>query len=248
MKDIDRFFGSLDLDEYAFFFDFDGTLAEIAPRPQDVELPPAMTRNLLRLSARTHGAVAIITGRNRAEIHPHLDHEIPVAGLHGTDFPQPDPAEADRAAHRIAAMRPLIAHFAGLLDKHPGALIEDKGQGIALHWRGAPAAENDLRKAAQQALAGLGPDWQLQPGKCVVEIRPAGEDKGTALRRFMARAPFAGRRPLAFGDDLNDQPMLDAARNAGGLAIALGERALAADLRLPGPAALADWLERRLGA
>ena len=62
----------------------------------------------------------------------------------------------------------------------------------------------------------------------------------------MTAPPFAGRLPVAFGDDLNDMPMLAAARELGGLAVCMGERDLPADHRLSGPAALAAWLERRL--
>ncbi|WP_167620051.1 trehalose-phosphatase [Paracoccus ravus] len=245
MKDNVREFGSLDLDRHAFFFDFDGTLAEIAPRPQDVTLGEVMRQNITRLSLRTGGAVAIITGRNRAEITPHLDSEIPVAALHGVDFPgRADVAVADR----INAIRPLLPPLARLVVRHPGAVLEDKGQGLALHWRAAPSAEGAMVEAAHETLATLGAGWQIQPGKCVAEIRPVGDDKGGALRRFMTIDPFLGRRPVAFGDDLNDLPMLAAARSAGGLAVALGERDLPADIRLSGPAELGDWLERRLEA
>jgi hypothetical protein len=84
------------------------------------------------------------------------------------------------------------------------------------------------------------------PLEFVAELRQSGGDKGSALRRFMAEPPFAGRRPVAFGDDLNDMPMLAAARELGGLAVAMGERDLPADHRLSGPRALAEWLERGL--
>lgn len=272
LKDTAPPFGSLDLDRHAFFFDFDGTLAEIAPRPQDVVLSERLRRHLLRLHDLTEGAVAIITGRNRDEILALLGAELPVAGLHGLDFPQPDfprtgaafdtqeggtqegdprdPRAGDPAAARRAraqAIRPWLEPLGRLVAAHPGTLLEDKGQGLALHWRGAPEAEPAMIDAARRVLEALGDGWQLQPGKCVAEIRPAGEDKGSALRRFLRIPPFRGRRPVAFGDDLNDLPMLSAAREAGGLAVAMGERDLPADLRLAGPDALAEWLERRLG-
>ncbi|WP_155094322.1 trehalose-phosphatase [Paracoccus aestuariivivens] len=246
MRDIFKDFGSLDLDQHAFFFDFDGTLAEIAPRPQDVSLGFGIRRDILRLSERTNGAVAIITGRNRDEITPHLDATIPIAGLHGVDFPG-NAADPD-LAEKVAAIRPLLPALTDLVATYPGAVLEDKGQGLALHWRGAPSSEAVMLAAANQSLALLGANWRLQLGKSVAEIRPVGDDKGVALRRFMAQPPFADRRPIAFGDDLNDLPMLEAARESGGMAVALGERDLPADIHLSGPAELADWLERRLEA
>ncbi|MDS9469100.1 trehalose-phosphatase [Paracoccus sp. MBLB3053] len=250
MKDNPKEFEALDLDAHAFFFDFDGTLADIALHPRDVFLTTELRRSILSLSLRTGGAVAIITGRNRAEIHPHLGEELPVAGLHGVDFPadaEGSAANSD-AERRILAVRPLLPALAELVKAHPGALLEDKGQGLALHWRGAPMAEAAMMVAAERTLEQLGQEWSLQPGKCVAEIRPVGGDKGTALLRFMTQPPFEGRRPIAFGDDLNDLPMFEAARSLGGLAVALGERDLPADIRLSGPAELAEWLERRLDA
>ncbi|WP_185958556.1 trehalose-phosphatase [Paracoccus laeviglucosivorans] len=247
MKDTALQFGSLDLDRHAFFFDFDGTLAELVDDPADVRLADELRRDLLALSARTNGAVAIITGRHRAEITPLLGDIIPIAGLHGTDFPG-DVANDPGLAERVSAVRPLIEQLTTLVEANPGTILEDKGQGLALHWRAAPDKGELMTHAAEQALATLGPRWRMQPGKCVAELRPVGDDKGVALHRFMALPAFAGRRPVAFGDDLNDLPMLQAARDSGGLAIALGERNLPADLRLPGPSTLAAWLAERLAA
>ena len=246
LKDIALQFGSLDLDRHAFFFDFDGTLAELVDDPANVSLAGELAADLARLSARTRGAVAIITGRRRDEVAPMLG-DIPVAGLHGSDFPG-DIAQTDQDAVRMAVIRPLLPALADLVAAHPGAILEDKGAGLALHWRGAPGASEVMSRAADQTLAALGPDWRMQHGKCVAEIRSVGDDKGVALRRFMAEPAFADRRPVAFGDDLNDLPMLQAARDFGGIAVALGERDLPADLRLAGPAALAAWLSERLAA
>ncbi len=42
-------------------------------------------------------------------------------------------------------------------------------------------------------------------GKQLVEIRPDGRDKGTAILDFMQEPPFAGRMPVFVGDDLTDE-------------------------------------------
>lgn len=243
MKDTAPALDALDLDRHAFFFDFDGTLADFTGDPADVGLDARLGADLSRLFQRTGGAVAIVTGRHRAEILVHIDAAIPVAGLHGTEFPG-DAATHDPALARQVA--PLLPGLSALVTAYPGTLLEEKDHGFALHWRQAPQHEQAMIAAAEQAQADLGPDWVIQHGKFVAELRQAGGDKGTALRRFMAAPPFAGRLPVAFGDDLNDMPMLAAARELGGIAVCMGERVLPADHRLPGPAALASWLERRL--
>lgn len=232
------------LDRQAFFFDFDGTLADIAPRPREVVLAPRCRDILLQLSQRTGGAVAVLSGRPRVELAKLIPAGICAAGLHGLEI---DDAPAP-SLQTPAELRAVRDHLTTIAARHPGALIEDKRQALALHWRLAPAAEAALMIAAQQAVSGLGEGWTLQPGKCVVEIRPRGRDKGDALKYLMGQAPFQGRCPIAFGDDLTDIPMLRAAQELGGTAVAIGERDLPCDLRLSGPTELAHWLNRRLAS
>ena len=83
----------------------------------------------------------------------------------------------------------------------------------------------------------------------MLEVRPAGIDKGSALARFMEDPPFAGRRPLAIGDDLTDEHMFRVAVDMGGLAVRVGtdERETAATARLDDPHAVRAWLSNLAG-
>ncbi|MDP2022668.1 MAG: trehalose-phosphatase, partial [Hydrogenophaga sp.] len=47
----------------ALFLDFDGTLAELAPRPDEVVVPRELVALLERLHAQLDGALALVTGR-----------------------------------------------------------------------------------------------------------------------------------------------------------------------------------------
>ena len=78
----------------------------------------------------------------------------------------------------------------------------------------------------------------------MVEVRPAGIDKGGALTRFMEEPAFAGRRPLAVGDDLTDEHMFAVAVEMGGLAVRVGNdsRETAAAARLDDPQSVRSWL------
>ena len=74
----------IEADHLAFFFDFDGTLADIAERPEDVEVTDATRTALTALRHSMQGAVAIITGRDIAAIDQFLTPvQLPVAGVHG---------------------------------------------------------------------------------------------------------------------------------------------------------------------
>ena len=47
----------------ALFLDFDGTLVDLAERPEDVVVPPPLVDTLRELHAYLGGALAVISGR-----------------------------------------------------------------------------------------------------------------------------------------------------------------------------------------
>src|SRR3546814_5690882 len=88
---------------------------------------------------------------------------------------------------------------------HPGLLLEDKGQSLALHFRNAPGC-GPAAEALLRSLIGPGPSpLELKRGKMVLEVKPGSVDKGTAVAAFMEEPPFAGRRPVFIGDDVTDE-------------------------------------------
>jgi len=101
-------------------------------------------------------------------------------------------------------------------------------------WPVTRAAVADVLRDA----AGL----EALPGKMVVEIKPAGVDKGDAIAAFMRSPPFAGRMPLFAGDDVTDEAGFVVVRELGGVGLLVGQRATAATAVLPNPDALRAWL------
>jgi trehalose 6-phosphate phosphatase len=76
----------------------------------------------------------------------------------------------------------------------------------------------------------------------LLEVRPEGRDKGTAIDDFMAEAPFAGRVPVFVGDDLTDEHGFAAVERLGGWTVKVGPGRTAARFRLADPAAVRQWL------
>ena len=90
-------------------------------------------------------------------------------------------------------------------------------------------------------------DLLLQRGKMVAELRPAGANKGDALKALMREPRFMGARPLFVGDDLTDEHAFGAAAELGGAGILVGPpRETAARYRLESVKAVADWLQAAL--
>src|SRR5205085_3714514 len=151
----------------ALFIDVDGTLLEIAPRPELVEVAPSLPDLLRRLGDEREGALALISGRPIAE----LDRLFrpwrgAAAGLHGIERRRPDGSyisagnrEADQAAD--AARDRLRPALADLARRHPGAWIEDKGRTLALHYRAVPEAGAAICSASEGLLQACGDTLRL---------------------------------------------------------------------------------------
>ncbi|WP_202315112.1 trehalose-phosphatase [Mesorhizobium sp. L-8-3] len=225
------------------FLDIDGTLLDLAQTPDAVVVPNGLDADLAGLAARVGGALALVTGRPVDFVETLFPgHGFFVAGLHGAEIRTPGSVEPAFAlgVRRFEEAKTRIAEAAR---NWPGVLVEDKGIAVALHYRLSPASEaavNALMTEIQRSV----PGWELQPGKCVLELRPAGRDKGGALKAFMEHAPFIGRLPLAIGDDVTDEAMFRAANDAGGLSVRVAGAGFptAARGHVASPAALRAWI------
>lgn len=234
---------------WALFLDIDGTLIELAPTPDAIVVPPALPSTLQAVSEKFGGALALVTGRALAYADRlFTPHRFPIAGLHGAER-----RLADGAIDRVTVttqFEALKQRLAAATSAWDGVLIEDKGAAVGAHYRQAPERQAELDALMVTAAAEAGPEFTLQRGKMVIEIRPARASKGEALHSFLSEPPFAGRLPIAIGDDLTDEAMFKAANALGGRSIRVGEPVLPdgspsqASLFLPSVAALGDILAR----
>jgi trehalose 6-phosphate phosphatase len=225
----------------ALFLDFDGTLLHLQDDPAAVRADHALLALLRSCAARLEGALAIISGRSLATLDARLAPErFPAAGLHGLERRDFSGNTRSEGAD-VAQLRRLASALAAAMEEMPMTLLEDKGASLALHWRRAPAHAAAVRGLAAQALHQLGPRYRLLEGNCVVELVPAVASKGHAVRAFLQEAPFRGRRPVFVGDDITDLDGFAAARESGGVAIAVGTR-VSGDFRLADAGAVRAWL------
>jgi trehalose 6-phosphate phosphatase len=167
---------------------------------------------LARLTSSVN-AVVIITGRPAVAAveyggFAHVDGLV-VLGQYGVErwesgsvrTPEPPPGVAE-----VRAKLPAVLKAAGAPE---GTSIEDKGHALAVHTRrtAEPQVALDRLRGIVAALAertGL----TVEPGRFVLELRPPGIDKGTALRAFVAER--YAKSVLYAGDDLGDLAAYDA--------------------------------------
>ena len=230
--------------EIALYLDVDGTLLHIAATPDAVAIERPTIELLLQAHAATGGALALITGRTIADVdRMFAPLALAVAGQHGFER-----RDAAGGLHRHARHVPGLAEVRAELDAfaaaHPGVLIEDKGLTLALHYRLAPQAGPAAAALAARIAARSADALAIQLGKMVVELRPAGRDKGTAIAEFMDEAPFRGRTPVFLGDDLTDEHGFAIVNGLGGLSVKVGDGPTAARTRLAGVDEVRRWLAR----
>ena len=234
----------VDSRDWALFLDVDGTLLGIAEHPGAVSVDRPLISLLDRLQAAAAGAVALISGRSVADIDRlFAPLELPAAGQHGLER-----RDAQGRMHRqplpVTAMENARAQLARLARTRAGVWVEDKGASLALHYRAAPQLGAELAVLVGDIVAGLGGEFELQPGKMVLEVKPGGRDKGTAIAEFMQERPFLGRTPVFIGDDHTDEFGFALVNHTGGHSVKVGEGASAARWRLPDALAVRTWLEK----
>ncbi len=226
-----------------FFLDIDGTLLEIAERPQLVRIDEDLGRLLAGLRDAAGGAFALISGRSVAEIDRLFGRNFCAAGQHGAERRD---AAGKMHLHRVplAGLRKAQKRLGRMVAGHPALVLEDKGMNLALHYRLAPELGAMVHEAVRRLVEELGDDFEMQAGKMVMEIKPSGKDKGTAIAEFLAEAPFQGRLPVFIGDDLTDEFGFELINRVGGCSVKVGEGSSAAHWRLPNADAVRSWLKR----
>lgn len=230
---------------WALFLDFDGTLVDIADRPDAVVVDPGLPDLLRRVSQRLSGALAVVSGRPISEIDSFLQTAVvPVAGLHGVERREfeGDIRVGEVPDELIAEARERLSRYA---DGHDGVLLEDKGVGLVLHYRLAPEKQGECEAMTAAIAASSNGRLVVQPGKMVSELKARGHHKGHAVEAFLALPPFSGRTPVFVGDDVTDEAAFEVVNALDGISIRVGAQdGTVARYVAGGPEDIRKWLGR----
>jgi trehalose 6-phosphate phosphatase len=217
--------------------DFDGTLAPIAPHPDDAR-PVAGVRQVLRDVRATGAALAIVTGRSAASLLRISGFDavpgIVIYGLHGVERWENGQLRAPATPAGIAELRVLLPKIVASAARDTAVWIEDKELSLVVHTR--LTAEPDrlvelLRAPVTEAVTAAG--LEVRPGREVLEICIPGTDKGTAIRELIGDETAA---VCYAGDDVGDLP---AVREVNAWAARTGRPKLAVAISSPGTGPLA---------
>lgn len=222
--------------------DFDGTLAPIVVNSWEAAAPPASIEALAALGnlPRTH--TAILTGRSLAQLAGlgPLPSSLVRIGSHGAEWG--DRLLAPLTDAQAAALAEGRARAVTFVHGLPGAVLEDKPTGFAVHVRAMADRDRAARVPEEVAslLADL-PDVTLLYGKQVVEATVTHTSKGIALD--MLREALGATAVVYAGDDVTDETVF-AVLGPDDVGIKVGDGPTVATYRIADPAAITEVLVR----
>ena len=233
----------------AFSLDYDGTLTPIVSRPEDAVLSSEMRENVRNLAANF--PVFVVSGRGRRNVESLVGVEgLGYVGSHGFDIRGPADSKIARevAADSLPALDLAEAELGTALAGVPGALIERKRFGIAVHFRlVADSAFARVDEAIGRSLANHS-SLRRAEGKKVIELRPDVDwDKGHAVLWLLHELDLDDSHTIHIGDDLTDETVFRALKDRGtGIFVGGEDRPTDATLRLENPDQVGEFLRQML--
>jgi trehalose-phosphatase len=230
--------------------DYDGTLVPCREDPSQAVPEPELLGLLDRLAAHPNRRVAIVSGRSADDLRRFIPGKAcHLLALHGAQYVDPEGRRFDRVdlAPCRAVVRIVAEECRALLASVPCVRIEDKGAALSLHTRGCDRESEDRATRLFEEIGRRAIDGGVLTmfrGSHVVELKPAGADKGSGALWLLERFGPAWY-PVYVGDDTTDEDGFRALRELGAT-IRVGPTGppTLARMRLDDVAAVRELLER----
>jgi len=226
--------------------DYDGTLTHFVATPLGAQLSPHMERVLTSLSEHGHAAVAIFSGRDRADLQGRVGiPKLIYAGNHGLEISGPGFLFIEpTAAGYATASQELAEQLTQKLQPIKGAIVEFKGLTVSVHYRQVANEEwETVRHHVHATLAKVTHPFVLTPGEKVFEIRPRVYwNKGSAVGWIKDKLAKTDVLPIYVGDDSTDEDAFAGMQDA--ITVKVGHVSeTAARYKLEGPTEVRKFLE-----
>jgi len=225
--------------------DYDGTLAPFARIPSQAKPSAELIGYMKKLSEDVRNNVVLISGRDETTLSSWFgDLRISLVAEHGASIRYEGGAWEKQLMVDTGwkdQIRPIMQLFA---TRCPGALVEEKENTLAWHYRNATpelgfTRSRELMNTVSQLVTNS--PLQVVDGNKVLEIRQAGMDKGTTGNKLIQH--FDPDFLLCVGDDATDEDMFRAL-NKKGYTIKIGTGVTAADYNLPNQSDVMPLLQK----
>jgi trehalose 6-phosphate phosphatase len=217
--------------QIALFLDVDGTLLDLAARPDDVVTPPSLISTLSRTDRTIGGALALISGRSIEDVDRLFSPlRLRVSGVHGAEI-RLEPNAPITATTAGDLPKSLLAALERAILPFPGVFVEDKRFSFTVHYRLAPSAEQPVRSLIKRLIDATPTALEIMDAHYAIEIAA-----------FLSTPTFRERTPIFIGDDTTDESGFALVTSRGGLAYSVGSPRAGAIVGFPAPWAVRAWL------
>lgn len=227
---------------WAWFFDWDGTLVDLAPAPDQIQVPWHLVDDLTQLASHPNHYVSLVSGRQITD----LQHWVPgsslfMSGNHGAEyFLGQDIFLDERVQQTQATMEKLSHMLSSVSQQFPGTVLEDKRHTLSFHYRHMPPSSTSaLKTAISDIMKEYQPQLTWSDAKMCFEFRARdGATKGDAVTTLLSHIhglePGKTIIPIILGDDRTDEDAFQAHPHAITIHVGL-HRPTLAEFRLPSP-------------
>jgi len=210
--------------------DYDGTLTPIVERPELANLPPQAKECLQELAESPRLTLGIISGRSVENLRGKVGIKgIIYVGNHGLEIEGPGITYVNPVARKTKPfLHSLCRDIGKELTGIKGAIIEDKGLTLSLHYRLVDESRvEELNRIFFEITKPLTASGRIKvsKGKKVYEVRPAVDwNKGKAIAFIAQNFNWEGETLMIFlGDDITDYDGFRMVDDSGGISIYVGE-------------------------
>lgn len=226
----------------ALFLDVDGTLLDLAARPDDVVTPADLIPTLAKVERKLAGALALISGRSIDDMDRlFAPLSLRASGVHGAET-RLDPDAPPKLTAGVDLPRFLLTDLRRAVAPFPGVFVEDKRFSYTVHYRLAQFAERPLRAIVKELVDSIPISVEIMDAHCAIEIKSPNFDKGSAIAAFLSTVTFSGRTPIFVGDDTTDETGFALVAARGGFGYSVGSPRPGAIGAFPEPQAVREWL------
>jgi len=209
-------------DGSVLMLDFDGTLSPLVSTPDKAKIDPGIKEELKKIIRLF--PIVIISGRELGDLEKKIGlKNISLAGNHGFEWRLKNEKGSIKIPRGTRSLLLQIKkELVILTSAYPGVLLEDKGLGLAVHYRRLrPGRVASFKKGISKIVSSpdCGAGLSEVRGKKVIELVPRIKwDKGNFARLAMEKFKKSRKLkllPVYIGDDTTDESAFMALRNSG---------------------------------
>lgn len=207
--------------------DRDGTLVPYASSPEKARVQPALHTLINDLAVQPGVRVSVVSARSAAQLEGDFGRRrVILAGNYGMEVLFPDGSEAflPEALSAVPQLKELRDRLACAIDLSSGAILEDHGYSLCLHWHNVPLSRRGEIHSAVNSLSDAFPQVSIRQLPSSYEMLPNVDwTKGKALN-FLGSNLKLDEEVLYFfaGDTEADSPAFEWVNERGGISVRIG--------------------------